>query len=128
MTSNTPRNRARRAVRYFERLATAERERATGARAAGDEVAAKRYEQKAAELDARVAKTTSLPEWVKVGVKFKMNFGPDNPNNSRTYEIRAIVDDRAVIREWWNTKQRWNYTVEDDVSLRVMSEYVVFYK
>lgn len=47
---------ARNAARHFRRLADAARERAAGARRAGDTAAAERYDQDAAALDARAAK------------------------------------------------------------------------
>jgi hypothetical protein len=56
MTSNTPRDKARKASRYFRRLADAARERAVGARRAGNEAAAQDYDQEAASLDARAAR------------------------------------------------------------------------
>lgn len=56
-----------------------------------------------------------LPDWVKPGVSFRYEFGPGNHNTGRKFHIRGIVDDMAVIREWWKTKQRWNYTIEGPV-------------
>lgn len=54
---------------------------------------------------------TDLPDWVKPGVKFRVFYQPDNPNN-RTMHVRAIVDGQVVLRQWWPSKRRWNYTVE----------------
>ncbi len=47
-----------------------------------------------------------LPEWVKAGVSFRTK----PPHRRHIFHIRGIVDDQAVIREWWPSKQRWNYT------------------
>lgn len=60
---------------------------------------------------------SDLPEWVKPTAFFWFNYPEGgkipNPNHGRKFQVRAIVDDRAVIREWWRSKQRWHYTVED---------------
>lgn len=47
---------ARNAARHFRRLADAARARAAGARRAGDAASVARYDQEAADLDARAAK------------------------------------------------------------------------
>lgn len=51
---------------------------------------------------------TELPDWVKPGSKFRVFYSEGNPNN-RTLHIRGIVDDRAIVREWFPSKQRWYY-------------------
>jgi hypothetical protein len=49
-----------------------------------------------------------LPEWVKAGASYRMH--------DRLFHIRAIVDDEhVVVREWWRSKNRWNYSVEHSV-------------
>lgn len=54
----------------------------------------------------------ALPDWVRPGVSFRYDFGPGKLATGRKFHVRAIVDGRAVIREWWKGKRRWNYTVE----------------
>ncbi|CDX26927.1 hypothetical protein MPL3356_60622 [Mesorhizobium plurifarium] len=66
----------------------------------------------------------TLPEWVKPGTAFIYQFGPDNHNNGRKFHIRGIVDDRAVIREWWRHKRRWNYTVEDWIYFNAFAPHI----
>lgn len=55
----------------------------------------------------------ALPDWVIAGASFKYDYGPANHNTGRKFHVRGIVDGFAVLREWWPSKQRWNYTVED---------------
>lgn len=47
----------------------------------------------------------TLPEWVKVGVKFK--------DGDDLWHVRAIVDDKAVCRRWRTAKQWWHYECID---------------
>lgn len=47
---------------------------------------------------------SKLPAWVQPGVSYEY-FG-------RRYHVRGIVDGQIVIRNWWSSKQRWNYAVE----------------
>lgn len=61
-----------------------------------------------------------LPDWVKPGAVYRVF--------NRKYHVRAIVDEMAVVREWWPTKQRWNYTVEDDIYFAVTGEHLVVEK
>ncbi|MCV9963888.1 hypothetical protein OIU34_18590 [Pararhizobium sp. BT-229] len=53
-----------------------------------------------------------LPEWVLPGTTFKLDMGENNYHTGRKFHVQGIVDGRAVIREWWPSKQRWNYTIE----------------
>ncbi len=53
-----------------------------------------------------------LPEWVKPGASYRYDFGPDNENTGRKFQIRAIVDDQIIVREWWKGKQSWNYEIQ----------------
>lgn len=48
-----------------------------------------------------------LPDWVKVGVKYRY---PDH-RKMRLLHVRAVVDGRAVVREWSRQMQAWQYTV-----------------
>lgn len=61
-----------------------------------------------------------LPDWVKPGAVYKAH--------GRKYHVRGIVDGMAVVREWWSSKQRWNYTVEDDIFFEVMGARLVVEK
>lgn len=45
-----------------------------------------------------------FPAWVEPGVSYS-RYG-------HRYHVRGFVDDQVILREWWPTKQRWNYTVE----------------
>lgn len=36
-----------------------------------------------------------------------------HPNTKRVYHVQGIVDNLLVVREWWTTKQRWNYSILD---------------
>lgn len=29
------------------------------------------------------------------------------------WHVRAVVDDRLVVRRWWRSKQRWEWSVVD---------------
>jgi hypothetical protein len=49
-----------------------------------------------------------LPSWVKPGVSFRHGI------TGYIFHIRGMVDGRAVVRYWSNTKQRWNYEVYHD--------------
>jgi hypothetical protein len=51
-----------------------------------------------------------LPGWVIVGASFRDEAGPIEFH--RVYHVRAIVDDRAVLRFWRASKRRWEYVVE----------------
>lgn len=54
----------------------------------------------------------SLPEWVRPGASYRYDFGKKtNINHGRTFEVRAIVDGRAVVREG-SDRKGWIYTVE----------------
>ncbi|WP_306049207.1 hypothetical protein [Oceaniradius stylonematis] len=53
-----------------------------------------------------------LPDWVRPGATFRYDFGPGNHNTGRVFHVRAVVDNRAVIREWDRHRQRWVYSVE----------------
>ncbi len=54
-----------------------------------------------------------LPDWVKPGATYRYDFGdPNNFNHGRVFHVRAVIDNRAVVREWLNEKQCWYYSVE----------------
>ena len=55
-----------------------------------------------------------LPEWVQPGTSFKLDYRPD-----RKFHVQGIVDGMAVIREWWPSRQRWNYSVESPAYFHV---------
>lgn len=55
-----------------------------------------------------------LPEWVRPGAAFVLQLG-DTKQDHRKFHIRGIVDDMAVIREWWWHKRRWHYEVKSYV-------------
>ena len=50
---------------------------------------------------------SDLPEWVKPGASFRYF--------DRKFHVRAIVDGMVVLRAFWRSTQRWNYTVEHPV-------------
>lgn len=50
------------------------------------------------------------PSWVRPGISFHRYFNEGNPNNAK-FHVRALVDNRVVVRTWWKNKQRWNYEV-----------------
>lgn len=52
-----------------------------------------------------------LPDWVKPGASFKLDYGAGNINNAK-YHVRAVVDGLAVLRQWSTGKQRWFYSTE----------------
>jgi FAD/FMN-containing dehydrogenase len=54
---------------------------------------------------------SKLPPHVKVGVSF--HSGRD------LWHVRAIVDDMAVCRKWFKTKQRWHYETLDAIWFEV---------
>lgn len=43
-----------------------------------------------------------------VGTKIRVPFGDE----TRLFHVRGQVDNCIVLREWWPTKRRWNYSVE----------------
>lgn len=59
---------------------------------------------------------SALPAWVKPGATYRMH--------GRRYHVRAIVDGMVVIREWWRSKQRWNYSVEHPVLFEFADRYI----
>ena len=65
-----------------------------------------------------------LPDWVKAGAAFRYVYPDGNHNNGRKFHVRGIVDGRAVIREWFKHKQRWNYTVEGPVYFDVLGTHI----
>lgn len=67
--------------------------------------------------------TDELPEWVKPGVIYRTDFGPDNRNSGEVFHVRGIVDGRAVVRQWLRRKQRWNYTVVSGVEFQVFGDH-----
>lgn len=50
---------------------------------------------------------SKLPKWIVPGVSYS--------HGKRRYHVRGIVDGMVVLREWWPSKQYWNYTVEHPV-------------
>ncbi|MCZ7861504.1 hypothetical protein O9X98_08840 [Agrobacterium salinitolerans] len=64
-----------------------------------------------------------LPEWVQPGASFKLDYHPD-----RKFHVQGIVDGMAVLREWWPSKQRWNYTVESPTYFHVNRDNVTAIK
>lgn len=66
-----------------------------------------------------------LPEWVKPGASYRYDFGkPTNINHGRTFDIRAIVDGRIVVREW-SDRKGWMYTVESPSIFEVFGARIV---
>ncbi|RWF33759.1 hypothetical protein [Mesorhizobium sp.] len=59
----------------------------------------------------------TLPDWVKPGAVYKVH--------DRKFHVRGIVDGMAVVREWRPSKQRWQYTVEDDIYFEVAGDRIV---
>lgn len=57
---------------------------------------------------------SSLPDWVKPGASYTIH--------GRKYHVRGIVDGQAVVREWWPSKQRWNYAVISAIDFEVWKE------
>ena len=62
-----------------------------------------------------------LPDWVKPGASFAVDYGEDNPNNHLLH-IRGIVDGMAVCRRWSREKQRWRYEVLDAIYFAVTAD------
>lgn len=55
------------------------------------------------------------PEWVKPGAVFFIVYSSgNNPNNKANVHVRAIVDDRLVLR-YYSRRRGWHYWVEDIV-------------
>lgn len=52
-----------------------------------------------------------LPDWVQPDASFMVH--------GRRYHVRGVVDGHAVLREWWPSKRRYNYTVEHPVAFEV---------
>lgn len=64
--------------------------------------------------------TGRLPDWVKPGVRFKLDFGLSNRR-----EIRGIVDDQAIVRTWLVHKKRWHYEALDDIWFAVNAQHII---
>lgn len=63
--------------------------------------------------------SASLPDWVKVDVSFKENYG----NKSDTvWHVRGIVDGCAVCRRWRKIKNRWQYEVLDPIWFEILKD------
>ena len=52
-----------------------------------------------------------LPDWVVPGAKAREFYWPSNPSN-RLWHVRAIVDNRPIVRAWSKYKQRWHYEIQ----------------
>lgn len=52
-----------------------------------------------------------LPDWVKPGVTFRLEFKHGKKHNLR--RVRAIVDGNAVTRYWTDPSRGWVYEVQD---------------
>lgn len=63
---------------------------------------------------------SDLPDWVKPGAKYR------NPRGHLCH-IRGVVDDQVVVRTWWPTKRRWNYTCEPTFVF-IEPDFADFYK
>lgn len=68
-----------------------------------------------------------LPDWIKPGASFKLYYNRGNPNNAK-YEVRAVVDGRVVLREWFKEKERWNYSIENSPFFHFNREHIVAVK
>lgn len=66
-----------------------------------------------------------MPDWVREGMSFRYDFGPGNHNTGRKFHVRAIVDGRAVIREWSRGRQGWIYSVEGWPYFHSFREHIV---
>lgn len=60
---------------------------------------------------------SALPEWVKPGASYSYH--------GRKFHVRGIVDGMVVLREWWRSKQRWNYSVEHPVWFEIIEKDIV---
>lgn len=68
-------------------------------------------------------KQITLPDWVKPGAVFAIDYGPGNPNN-REYHVRGVVDDEAVLRVWSEHSERWKYLTEGESYFYVNAAYI----
>ena len=66
----------------------------------------------------------SLPDWVRKGATYRYVYPNGNHNSGRKFHVRGIVDGLAVIREWWPSKQRWNYTIEDEFYFEAFAPHI----
>ena len=56
---------------------------------------------------------------IRVGEKYRIDFGPDSCATKTVHHLRAIVDgDQLVIRNW-SPRKGWRYLVEDVMYLNV---------
>jgi hypothetical protein len=62
---------------------------------------------------------TGIPSWVQPGASFSRRRYGRTP--ALRMHVRGVVDDRAVLRHWRSSKQRWEYTVEDDTYFEVFA-------
>ncbi len=53
-----------------------------------------------------------LPSWVQPGASFSVYYGKDNINNRR-YQVREVVDGRAVVAQKGQRQEFWGYEVKD---------------
>ena len=66
-----------------------------------------------------------LPSWVTPGATFKEHDGSAKPKHSTLWQVRAIVDGRAVIRHRDTTYiGNWRYETWCDVRFDNMAKYV----
>lgn len=62
----------------------------------------------------------AIPAWLRPGAKYRNGRG-------RLFHVRGVVDDVVVVRTWWASKKRWNYTCES-LFLFTDPELAQFYK
>ena len=51
----------------------------------------------------------TYPDGTEVKVSDRVVYGRD-----QKFQVRAFVDGRAVLRQWWPSKGRWYYVVVED--------------
>lgn len=61
-----------------------------------------------------------LPDWVQPGVSFRQDTG--STESRRTYHVRALVDNQAVMRRW--VKGNWEYKCEGWEYFNVFSPFL----
>lgn len=66
----------------------------------------------------------SLPDWAVPGRRFRYDYGKNNPN-TRSFQIRGIVDGMIVVRWWRKRKQWWHYEVIDGMELHFRKDVIV---
>lgn len=57
-----------------------------------------------------------LPAWCVAGARFRLH--------RRLYHVHGVVGGIAVLKEWWPTKRRWNYTAESEAHFWAAKDYI----